>query len=397
MTTFALSTGVSTLVIALALSDLCALQLPVVAQARRLDATALLNTYALGRHDDALAAVRRVTPDSIRDLRQQIVLTGSQWVDEVEADRRRRALAAAAFVLETERIRAERGEWAALDEQDCAGRCMIEWACTLLGTGGVADEGERLWMLASVALAGGVRDWSFLHSPLAPPSARTRERGHAHHAQDRLPDEPRFRLARAVAIASRTTVTDEMDTPRAGTRTGPLSRGIVSIIVDLESISPAAQRRAALLEYAKEQFAGLVSDPAVGDEARIRLGYLQWASGDVEQALATQRAAADAAEDPDLRYVANFLAAQAEQTLGDLSSAETHYAAALTARPGSQSATLGLAALLYLRGEARRAYEVVEASRSGRPRDDDPWRTFLYGDFAKLPALVGELRRRVSP
>jgi uncharacterized protein HemY len=140
-----------------------------------------------------------------------------------------------------------------------------------------------------------------------------------------------------------------------------------------------------------------VADPSVGTEARLRLGYLHWVRGDAAEALTAQRAVAEAAQDPDLRYLANFLAAQAAQALGDFRAAEMRYAAALSARPHSQSATLGLAALLYSRGEAKQAYDLVAASRDGRPRDDDPWRMFLYGDFAKLPVLVGELRRVVQP
>jgi predicted Zn-dependent protease len=95
--------------------------------------------------------------------------------------------------------------------------------------------------------------------------------------------------------------------------------------------------------------------------------------------------------------VANFLAAQVAQASGDLSAAEARYRAALAARPYSQSATLALAALLYQRGEAGEAYDIVAASRTNLPRDDDPWRLFLYGDFPKLPGLVTELRRRVTP
>ena len=49
------------------------------------------------------------------------------------------------------------------------------------------------------------------------------------------------------------------------------------------------------------------------------------------------------------------------------------------------------------RGEAKEAYDLVEAARAERPRDDDPWRMFLYGNFAQLPALVGDLRQRVRP
>ena len=135
-------------------------------------------------------------------------------------------------------------------------------------------------------------------------------------------------------------------------------------------------RRTRLSDFVKQELEAPTADDAVGSEARVRLGYLHWVTGDERAALEAQRAAADAAKDPDLKYVANFLAAQAAQALGDLPAAETRYRAALSARPHSQSATLGLATLLYLRGEAR-CTTSWQASRTNLPRDDDPWRLFL--------------------
>ena len=371
----------------------------VAAQIRHLDPAAVLDAYAQGRYDEALTPVRLATRDQAREFLQRLVVSGGQWVDSVPSERSRRALIAAAFALEAERIRAERGEWADREnDESCAGRCVIEWACTLIQTRGAPDEAERTWMLASIALAGGVRDWTFLQNPLSRPTEKRGERGHVLHAIARMPDEPRFRLARAVALASRQAVTSEMDIPRDGARTeqmaDPYSRAIERSPF---LVSVLEQRRATLGDYAREQFDALVSDPSVGTEARLRIGYLHWVRGDAAEALSAQRVVAEAAQDPDLKYLANFLAAQAAQALGDLRAAEMHYTAALGARPHSQSAALGLAALLYSRGEATQAYDLVSAAREGRPRDDDSWRLFLYGDFAKLPALVGELRRVVQP
>jgi tetratricopeptide (TPR) repeat protein len=382
----------------LILVNLC-LHTPAAAQIKHLDPAAVLDAYAQGRYDEALTPVRLASRDQAREFRQRLVFSGGQWVDSVPSERARRALIAAAFALEAERVRAERGEWTARDDDEaCAGRCVIEWACTLLQSRGVPDDAERIWMLASIALAGGVRDWTFLQNPLSRPTEKRGEQGHVQHAIARMPDEPRFRLARAVALASRQAVTSEMDTPRDGSRTeqmaDPYSRAIERSPF---LVSVLEQRRATLGDYAREQLDALVADPSVGTEARLRLGYLHWVRGDAAEALTAQRAVAEAAQDPDLRYLANFLAAQAAQALGDFRAAEMRYAAALSARPHSQSATLGLAALLYSRGEAKQAYDLVAASRDGRPRDDDPWRMFLYGDFAKLPVLVGELRRVVQP
>ena len=217
---------------------------PTAAQIKRLDPTALLDAYAQGRHDETLTPVRLATRDQAREFRQHLVLSGTQWVDAAPADRSRRALVAAAFALEAERIRAERGEWTDPgDDEVCAGRCVIEWACTLLQSRGAPDEGERVWMLASIALAGGVRDWTFLQSPLSRPTQKTVERGHVHHAIARMPDEPRFRLARAVALSSRQPVMGEMETARDGTRTAQIPNPLVRV-VEVPSFVPQGSNNA---------------------------------------------------------------------------------------------------------------------------------------------------------
>ena len=387
-------TGVRAATLALVLCLLASAARPCAAQVRRLELPAVLDAYLQGRHDEALAPVRYATREGAREFRQQLILRASQWVDAAAADRPRRVLAAAAFALEFERIRAERGEWQADGDQDCAGRCVIEWACTLLQSRGPADDAEHVWMLASMALAHGVRDWSFLQTPIAAPSERTVQTGHVHHALARFPDDPRFRLARATALASRNAVTDERGAPRDGTRTEPAP----AVIIGPAFLNSMSQRnRTRLGDYVKTELDALASDELVGGEARVRLGYLHWVRGDDKEALAVANAAADSAKDPDVRYVANFLAAQVAQASGDLGAAEARYRAALGVRPYSQSATLALAALLYQRGEAREAYDIVAASRANLPRDDDPWRLFLYGDFPKLQGLVTELRRQVTP
>ena len=113
---------------------------------------------------------------------------------------RPRLLVAAAFGLEFEAVRVERGDWLALTVGPIGPRA-IEWACTVLRARGRADDAERVWFLASFALVGGVRDWTFVYSPLAP-SPRTGRPGTAARLA-RFPDEPRFKLARAMAIAAR--------------------------------------------------------------------------------------------------------------------------------------------------------------------------------------------------
>jgi tetratricopeptide (TPR) repeat protein len=357
-----------------------------------IDMPAALDAYARGAFDKALEAARRLPSDRLADLGLPILQAGRVWVDRAPDERPRRALIAAAFALEMQSVRAERGGWTRSEgEPPCTGACVLEWACALLQSRGAPDALEQTWLLASVALAGGVRDWAFLQGPL---SQRTQTRGHLVHAMARFPDEPRFRLARAVALAARLAVLPEMDAPREGQQTGPAPTADVMRLVGPGVI--IMDGRAAQMEYARQQLTSLIADPAVGPEARMRLAYLDLRDRTYQDALARAREAGEAATDPDIKYAARYLAAQAAQALGDLTGAEALLTSALEVRPHSQSATLALAALRYRRGDAEPAYGLIETAFRERPTDDDPWRMFLYGDFARLPSLVAELRRQIG-
>jgi hypothetical protein len=350
----------------------------------------LLDRYASGQFEEALRPVTTATRSQARTLRSALVSTGHRWIHAAPDDLGHRILAAAAFALEFEAIRAEKGDWDRLDF--CTGRCGLEWGCTILKARGEADDAERRWHRASFALAGGVRDWSFLLTPLTAPTPRTRLSGHALHALARLPDDPHARLARAVAAASRNIVADEMDVPRIDERTSqapmlPMNPYLAELV---------ASRTQSSLVYAQQLFVALLDDPVVGPEARMRLGYLFWRSGQYDQAIAAELGAAEATTDADLRYRAYYTAGLAAQSAGNLAEAEALYSRALEARPQSQSATIALAALQFLRGDAGSAYDAIESSRTGRPRDDDPWRLFLYGDYPQLGARIVDLRKSVA-
>src|SRR6185436_12763107 len=130
-------------------------------------------------------------------------------------ERARRYLVTAALALETEVLRAERNDWAAPKSEDCAGRCVVEWAGILLLERGVPDEAERVWWQAAVAAASGVRDWGFLVTALDARQPFGLGTGMLNRALERFPDDPRFRLDRAIAVASRFNVTTDGE-PRSG-------------------------------------------------------------------------------------------------------------------------------------------------------------------------------------
>lgn len=370
------------------------------------DVATLLDRYAAGRFDEATRPVANATEDQARALRAQLMTAGRLWIDAPGKPRADRMAAAAMFALETEAIRAERGEWAAPTDYICAGRCIVEWACALFYERGPSssemavdpDAIEHAWFAASVTLASGVRDWGFLHVPRLVSEPFGESKGHVDHALVRFPDDVRFRFARAQSVAARFEVTTEQDEPREGTRLDFPAPVVSAIVVNGVSIgtpprSASATRRSAQRQLTLKELVDLSSDPTLGASARTRVAYLHWTIGDYADAITEAEAAALQATDPDVRYLARYIAGMAAQSSGALANAESQFAAALDARPHSQSASIALAALRFQRGDAAGAYALSEESLTKLKNDDDPWRLFQYGDYATLPAKIQAMRR----
>jgi tetratricopeptide (TPR) repeat protein len=349
-----------------------------------LDAGRLLDLYAAGRFDEAVQAVARAGDEIGRNLRRHWSVGGSQWILADPARRRQRILAAAALALETEHVRAERGDWRASDDPPCAAACVLDWAQQQLIDRGPPDQAERTWHLAAAALTGGVRDWRYLQR-VPDPRANAGVPGLMNRALVRFPGDARLRLEEALAAAGRFNIT--MDGRRL-----PLS---VPLAV-LRGRGLLAPRQTAA-DIAADMLSSLTEDPAVGPEARLRLGYLHWVLERDEVAQTELMAAAEQARDVDLRYLARFLLGWMAIARGDSAGAIPHLEAALAARPASQSAALALASLELQRGDASKAHDLADTSLDQRRADIDPWRLFLYGHHPRLPGLIAELRREVKP
>ena len=404
-----------------------------------LDVVQLLELYESGRFDDALARVKAASDRDARALRQQLRTAGSDWIDAARPNHGHRLLVAAAFALETEILRVERRDWGAaasdpppvmpvirqsrpgrppprlspalearFTTRPCQTICMLDWSQMLLIERGMSDAAVHAWFHGAIALAEGQRDWRYVYTLLGP-DALAPARGLAHEAMTAFPDDTWFQFDRALAMAARYNVTRDGVAP-GSTVIVPAQPAPTRITIFQEPNRAAARMTlgggrapetgtadvpAGQPVSSADELSRLSADPVVGIDAQIRLGYLQWATGDSESARATLKTAAAAAQDADRKYLAHFLAGWTALRDGRDDIARESLAAALDARPGSQSATLALASLNLRLGEADLAHEQAEASLAQRATDDDPWRLFLYGRFPTLPKLISDLRDKV--
>jgi tetratricopeptide (TPR) repeat protein len=353
-----------------------------------LDLARLLDLYAGGRFDDAVNSVARAGDEAGRHLRRHWDVTARQWIDADPAHRAQRILAVAAFALETEHVRAERGDWRVTDDPPCAAACVLDWAQIRLIERGAPDEAEHTWLLAAAALAGGVRDWRYLHRPVDLTRSTRVLPGLMNRGLLRFPDDPSLRLEQALAAAGRFNITVDGGRPVGGFGVGRplvLGRG-------LSIVSSGLDGRDAVSLLTR-----LVDDPLVGAEARLRLGYVYWATERDEMAQDALAKAAAQAGDADVRYLAQFLLGWIAIARGDSAAAIPPLEAALATRPGSQSAALALASLELQRGDAGKAHDLARTTLDERRTDVDPWRLFLYGHHPQWSARVAELRRAVKP
>ena len=357
-----------------------------------LDLARVLDLYTSGQFDQAVGQVARAGSEIGRNLRLHWPDAGRRWIDAGPAGGPQRMLAAAALALETEHLRAERGEWRIASGPSCATPCVLDWAQRLLIERGTPDAAERAWYLAAAAVAGGVRDWRYLRRPVDPSRADRVLPGLMDRAIERFPGDSQLRLEQALAAAGRFNMLVDGGRRAADALTLPLplrlgGRGefvFAGLALDTE-------------DTVAGMLGELADDPAVGAEARMRLGYLHWAFGRNEAAREELAKAAHLATDTDVRYLAQFLLGWTATFRGDTAAAVSAFEAALTTRPGSQSAAVALAALELQRGDADKAHDLARTSLEQRRADADPWRLFLYGHHPQWPARIAELRRQVKP
>ena len=353
-----------------------------------LDVAAALDAYAAGRFD---AAVKRWRPPATRSAGTCAATGRSRAATGSDADpehQAHRLLAAASLALETEHLRAERGDWRTSDNPLCAAACVLDWAQLQLVARGAPDRAERAWYLAAAALAGGVRDWRYLQRPADATRPPRYTAGLIDRALVRFPGDAALRLEEGIAAAGRFNLI--VDAP-AGSRRNLAGvsilagRGLLPPPRRADDAQESAARHARVTRRATrrwERKRACASATCGGPSSVTTRRKRNW------------RPPQRGPPAPTFATSPSSCLARIGIARGDSAGAIGHLEAALRARPGSQSAAVALAALELQRGDAVKADEIARDSLARQ--DVDPWRLFLYGHHPRWPALAAALRREVT-
>jgi hypothetical protein len=331
----------------------------------------LLEQYARGEGGRAVTSLELVPHGRLEALGNAIQKAAPAWLKAADpAQVRNRRLAAATLALDLAHVGLHT-EWRVLSP-------LVEWGCALVRQN-PAGQSEHAWHLASVALAGAARDTSFL---IDPPISRGTERvfKHLNHAEDQFPADPRWRLARAMALAFNRMSEGVRDD--GGSTAWPVA-GVSNGDIDF--------RRLRATSRTIEAFTDLLAVPSVAAEAHLHLGHQRFIARQLEQALFHYQEAGRLSEDPQIRYLAYFLAGRLFELRRVPVQAERHYRMALDILPNTQSAATAVAAARFIQGVPAESYGILEAAFSSNPRPPDPWRLFFLGDYRFWPRLIQRL------
>jgi tetratricopeptide (TPR) repeat protein len=338
-------------------------------------AIGLLDRYARGECEPVVAALQGA--HDFDALLKQLKHDGEAWMSAGgPADRSRRELTAATFALEAARADAWT-EWKIVQRNRPfpdpsiywrSPPLLIQWASALFLRDRMPRPIERWWQLAAASVAERAEDFEFLiGSPFEARGNPHDEIEFLRHVLPRFPHETRFVLAQAIALDWRTWP----DRPRGRASGRPGTR------------------------EAQQVYQNLLTDPAVGSEAAMRLGVLRLRSGAVDAAIDLFNRSDDRTRDPYVLYLARYFKGQALERKKQEADAEHAYRSALSVVPQAQSASIALGALLFRRDARLEASGVVEANLSARPQPVDPWRTYADADDRFWPDLVNRLRAEI--
>ena len=344
---------------AIAITAIAILQTGAAGQSMTVSLGDALNYYELGEHDmveRALAGAGGGDPKKIVALLEK---EGAAWImaDGPERAARRR-LVVATFALEA--------GYAGLDTQWKVGNEILEWACEMFRKAGRPSEAERQWHLASLALLeGSFEPGGGPNRPEAPDLLK-----HVNHIRARFPSEPRLELVAALLDEWEFWVKRHKTVGVGAFATEVIDNSVATIAI------PAFEKAAA--------------NPPLRPEALLRLGYLQYANGDLDLALNSLAEAAQGDDDPTRVYLAHLFAGWVHEQAGRMPEAMASFGRALEAVRGL-SAALALGVRLYAVDRRDEADTIVQETLAAAVTD--PYKLYGYGDLRRWPMIVAGLRR----
>jgi hypothetical protein len=308
--------------------------------------------------------------DPVSDLQRH----GQAWVETGDIDQRpRRRIVMAMLALELANTELSH-EWS-------QARALVEWACNLVREDG-PSEAERLWHLASIAVAHGARDWSLLRLPLPDLSSGSaiasvhglKPYDHLRHVMARFPRDAEIRFASALTVAVEVVPVwrrTQPSRPRLNVRGGP-------------DHDPAIT---ALREF--------LVDHQHGAEAHLWVGMFEMLDHQRPNEALRNFEIASGSADSFVAYLAHYQAGRLLEQAGLATASEGHYRQALKIRPNTQSAALSLAAARFSDGSPEEAYRLAAASVSD-PAGVDPFQAYGFGSYRLFGHYLDRIRRALG-
>jgi VWFA-related protein len=218
------------------------------------------------------------------------------------------------------------------------------------------DDFEAEWMYAALTM---------LQGAIRPAAAEA----FIGQTMARFPHDPRFVLLRAINSEQRSL---------PGTR--------------LTVYEAPGAPRPAIADVVRQQYLEAIAFPSVAAEARIRLSWMLYRSGNPDEALSQlMQAGAAPLPDTELRYLQQLFLGHVLGAKGDHEQSIAAYRAAAAILPGAQAARVGLMNALLLRGERVEAEALAEFIQTTRDQSQDPWWAYWQGQYRRHPQALRRL------
>lgn len=238
--------------------------------------------------------------------------------------------------------------------QSGAAAQLVEWACPYVRDHAPANDFDRAWHAAALAvLEGGINGKGLS--------------AHLSHVPAALADDPRVVLARGIA-EEQISAPSEAGQPIVD----PTDRG---------AINRYAADRAKATQRAIELFIDATRLPQVAAEATLRLGHIELQNQRFETALGLVSDVEKQTSDRVLIYLARLFRGLALDGLNRPADAKAAYQQALLTSPGAHSATMRLATLAFRTGERTDAGQLMQTLLADDRADRDPWWSYYAGDW----------------